>query len=205
MTQIQKFYQKFPLNLESNYRPPNAIKALQIQDDGCPKIWKTIGDEILFCCRVLTLEHLSACVEAFLKTLKEYGQILDKSGKHLDVKGAGWLAAFPAPNVTVHVSGRHGKTAIDPAQYVYITEEFETLADFAPGDFDFLTKLAPKDHPSTLQPRFLSSQSRSSFSRQLQCIQETSCGMLNALCMDIVHKQFIIIKSAKWSAQSAFQ
>jgi hypothetical protein len=83
------------------------------------------------------LKHLSACITAFLGALDDYGKVLDRDGKRLDVKGAGWIAAFPAPNVTVEIL-RSGASRADAADQ--IEEELELRADQAPGDFDFLGK-----------------------------------------------------------------
>lgn len=82
-------------------------------------------------------EHLAACITAFLGALEDYGRILDRDGKRLDVKGAGWVAAFPAPNVTVEIL-RSGAAQADAADQ--IEEELEQRADAAPGALDFLGK-----------------------------------------------------------------
>jgi hypothetical protein len=138
VTKFRHFYREFPNILASRYQ-----RALNGQEDhdgyaaSPPQVWKTIGDEILFCCRVLSCEHLSACITAFLSALDDYGRLLDRDGKRLDVKGAGWIAAFPAPNVTVEIL-RSGAAQADAADQ--IEESLEQRADFAPGDFDFLGK-----------------------------------------------------------------
>ncbi|NJL08655.1 MAG: hypothetical protein HC900_10640 [Methylacidiphilales bacterium] len=93
-----------------------------------------IGDEIIFCCRVLTLEHLACCVSAFLKTLDCYGSYLDSTRTKLDVKGAGWTAAFPAPNITVEISSSSDSASEIP------DESLEIEADNYPNRFDFLGK-----------------------------------------------------------------
>ena len=100
-----------------------------------PRLWKTIGDEIVFCCRVRSLEHLCRCVSAFLQTLFEFGRILDGSGGHLDVKGCGWVASFPTPNVALAVSGRG---TVDMSPDYPCDEEQERACDAKPEDFDFL-------------------------------------------------------------------
>jgi hypothetical protein len=104
--------------------------------DRCPKTWKTIGDEILFCTRLYSLEHLAHSVSSFLRALEDYGAYLDSAGNKLDVKGAGWVAAFPAPNVTVEVLGGSSDRPLNEL----FDEDFELLADQNPTDFDFLGK-----------------------------------------------------------------
>jgi hypothetical protein len=77
------------------------------------------------------------CVSAFLKALGEYGTYLESVGKHLDVKGTGWIAPFPAPNVTVKIRAQASSENPDTEQ---LDEAFEALADDEPGNFDFLGK-----------------------------------------------------------------
>ncbi|WP_156918433.1 hypothetical protein [Bradyrhizobium sp. Cp5.3] len=136
VTKFRHFYREFPIFIDSRY-----ARALRSSDDyecyatNGPQVWKTIGDEILFCCRVQSYEHLSACIVAFLGALDDYGKILDQDGKHMDVKGAGWIAAFPAPNVTVEIAGKDPEQTSSSDQ---IDEEFELQADSSPNNFDFL-------------------------------------------------------------------
>jgi hypothetical protein len=128
--EINKFYQEFPATLRKRYsqhtdRPEHVVHA-----ETFPSVWKTIGDEIVFCCRVNSAEHLVCLVLAFTEALDDYGRILEVRCKNLDVKGTAWLAAFPAPNVTVNV--RSGPLADLP------DEAMEIEADKAPQQFDFL-------------------------------------------------------------------
>jgi hypothetical protein len=137
VTQIRHFYREFPVFLSSRFN--KAISSLDndvTYKDALPKTWKTIGDEILFCTRLHSLEHLAHCVASFLRALEDYGAYLDSNGKHLDVKGAGWIAAFPAPNVTVEVLGGSSEK---PLKELF-DEEFEVLADQRPAEYDFLGK-----------------------------------------------------------------
>ena len=138
VTKFRHFYREFPVILASRFQ--RALNAREDHDgyaEHPPQVWKTIGDEILFCCRVHSCEHLSVCIIAFLGALEDYGRLLDRDGKGLDVKGAGWIAAFPAPNVTVEIL-RSGSAQADAADQ--IEEALEERADSSPGDFDFLGK-----------------------------------------------------------------
>lgn len=138
VTKFRHFYREFPNILGSRYlRALSAQEGHEAYSEGAPQVWKTIGDEIIFCCRVQSYEHLSACITAFLGALDDYGRLLDRDGKHLDVKGAGWIAAFPAPNVTVQVL----RSAMEQAGAAdQIEEDTEQKADGSPSDFDFLGK-----------------------------------------------------------------
>jgi hypothetical protein len=138
VTKFRHFYREFPNILASRYL--RALSAQEGHDDyseHVPQVWKTIGDEILFCCRIHSYEHLAASTTAFLGALDDYGRLLDRDGKRLDVKGAGWVAAFPAPNVTVQVL----RSAVEQAGAAdQIEEAIELQADGSPSDFDFLGK-----------------------------------------------------------------
>lgn len=82
--QIRHFYRDFPDKVIRNYKKLEKPEGLH-EDSGAPKIWKTIGDEIVFCCRLTSLDHLSVCVRSFIQSLEEYGRYLDSVGKILDL------------------------------------------------------------------------------------------------------------------------
>jgi hypothetical protein len=72
-------------------------------------------------------------MHAFLRALNAYGRQLDANGKYMDVKGAGWLAPFPFPNITV--TATHSSTTADES-----LDELERKADETPSSYDFLGK-----------------------------------------------------------------
>ena len=127
---FREFYRQFPEFFDAAYRETTCGSI----PDSRPKLWKIIGDEILFCCRVLSLEHLSCCVGAFITALEKYGATLGDIG--LDVKGAGWVADFPAKNITLSIND--GSIAFNLADEDLPTETFERRADSSPHGFDFL-------------------------------------------------------------------
>jgi hypothetical protein len=133
VTSIRHFYREFPLLMRQHFRT-RTVDQVDSQTLGpCPVVWKSIGDELLFCTRLNSHEHLACCVDAFLHALNEYGKKLDSDGKQMDVKGAGWVAAFPAPNVTV--------TSVElPSNVDYLAEDLENKADLEPSSYDFLGK-----------------------------------------------------------------
>lgn len=135
VNETRKFYREFPDILASTFRSIVDPRIAKDQLKFAPRLWKTVGDEIIFCCKLTDVGHLAQCVNAFLKSLDTYGRILEPI-RALDVKGTGWVAAFPSPNITVEVAGRtRGAASLD-----YIDEKFENQADTSPGDFDFLGK-----------------------------------------------------------------
>lgn len=97
-----------------------------------PKLWKTVGDEIIFVNRVETCVQVIAYVHAFTQAMAEYSKQLKDSNetKSLDVKGNGWLASFPYPNQTISVRSDN-----EPE---IITENMEQEADENPHRFEFL-------------------------------------------------------------------
>ncbi|HML29935.1 MAG TPA: hypothetical protein PKE16_14100, partial [Hyphomicrobium sp.] len=61
-----------------------------------------------------------------------YGKTLEQNEINLDVKGSGWLAAFPTPSTTVKIISE------DPSDSNIPEEEFELRADRDPISHDFL-------------------------------------------------------------------
>ncbi|MGY4605758.1 hypothetical protein ACVW16_004170 [Bradyrhizobium sp. USDA 4474] len=128
--ETRKFYADFPLLLRGRYN--HVTHGDEDIQSNWPRLWKTIGDEIVFCVRVLSRNHLACIVQAFTEALREYGHRLEERGKHLDVKGTAWLASFPAPNVTVPIERVEA--------FDIPSEEMELVADETPHRFDFLGK-----------------------------------------------------------------
>ena len=130
--QFRTFYKDFPLEVRKAY--DLVVKALdgELLHEAArrPLVWKTIGDEIIFCSRVRSIDHVAASVSAFLKALEQYSKRLEADKMPLRLKGAGWLAAFPAPNISIAVAAQDM-----PSEN---TEEFELAADDGPNNFDFL-------------------------------------------------------------------
>lgn len=136
---FQKFYGEFPSMFARNYAEAcGVIPDIGPAEAEClPKVWKTIGDEILFVNRVDSITHLGAYVSSFAETLKDFGgDIYDIH--QLNTKGNGWIAAFPSPNCSISLS----KGADDPlsGSNEILTEDFERQVDEAPHKFDFLGK-----------------------------------------------------------------
>ncbi len=139
---FQMFYTDFPKILGKNYGAVcdkcDNLDPYEIEN-GIPKLWKTVGDEILFSCRIFSLCHLAATFNAFIETLVEFGANA-KDG--LNTKGNAWVASFPTPNVsiraikTVEVSSKDALTGNDDLP----TEKNELEIDKDPSHFDFLGK-----------------------------------------------------------------
>lgn len=142
---FKSFYQQFPSMLIKNYRniatPDRHISADE-NKDGHPKLWKTVGDEILFCCTLTSLCQLGACIDAFVETLVEYGSIAKQNG--LNTKGNGWVASFPTPNCSIQpIKSPSLQDGDEPMASHYKslpTEEDEASVDLDPSLYDFLGK-----------------------------------------------------------------
>jgi hypothetical protein len=137
---FQKFYEQFPKMFRKNYRE-FCSDAPEIDTNEkliTPKVWKTIGDEIIFVNRVHSVAHLAAYVISFRKTLITFGDEVNGTYK-LNTKGNGWIAAFPTPNRSIRL-------ALDAKEESYssnddiLTEADEVSVDDTPSQFDFLGK-----------------------------------------------------------------
>ncbi len=102
----------------------NQCKEFQ---SATPKLWKTIGDELIFVNRVDSCAQIITLVSAFRDAMDSYSTKIKDLG--LDLKGNGWLASFPYPNQTVMVHFE---------QPEIITEAIEKQADETPHTFEFL-------------------------------------------------------------------
>ena len=138
---FQKFYGEFPTLFARKYEETcNAIPDIgKHEKSNYPKVWKTIGDEIIFVNRVDTITHLGAFVSSFANTLKEFGGFMFDSHQ-LNTKGNGWIAAFPSPNCSIRLA--RGVDDPDPmsGKSDHFTEDVEKTVDNEPHKFDFLGK-----------------------------------------------------------------
>jgi len=136
IVEIGNFYQEFPTSLRRFFdRQAEAANLATSGLEAFPTTWKRVGDEIIFCCRVHSRDHLVCIVNAFIQALADYGKILEACGGHLDVKGTAWLAAFPSPNITVPMGDDDQNS---PS--IFPDEKVEGRADTTPHEFDFLGK-----------------------------------------------------------------
>lgn len=142
---FKSFYQQFPLMLIKNYKSI-AKSGRHLSGDeknmGHPKLWKTVGDEILFCCNLTSLCQLGACIDAFIKTLVEYGNIAKQD--ELNTKGNAWVASFPTPNCSIQpikspTLQEDGEQSISGDKSLP-SENEELSVDKDPSLYDFLGK-----------------------------------------------------------------
>lgn len=132
VTTFETFYRDFPAKFRTNYA---SIKNPQSGDDGCPQLWKAVGDELIFCGRVNNRKSIITALMAFIHTLHDYRKLLSEEKIPLNLKGAGWLAAFPEPNRAVQLRS----TGTNPS-FLTASEALEAQADEQPFEYDFLGK-----------------------------------------------------------------
>jgi len=131
---FEEFYRVFPETLEESYQSAAKESRQLVREEiikGCPQFWKRVGDEILFCCRVYSLCHLGLCMDAFIRTIQEYGKKAEVN--NLSVKGNAWVGSFPVPNVVFRLENEA------EADYL-LDERAEQEVDAKPYLFDFLGK-----------------------------------------------------------------
>ncbi|WP_436004420.1 hypothetical protein, partial [Rhizobium sp. LjRoot30] len=135
---FKQFYLQFPKLVQNYYSDSVSCRKDGLTIETAPKLWKLVGDEIVFCCRLHSLQHLSCCVNAFLDAMAYYGQTLeeDASTAALDIKGAGWVACSPPHTVTLRIDG--GDIRSTELNVDFVTEGFELEADNSPAKFDFI-------------------------------------------------------------------
>jgi len=104
--------------------------------DRPPLLWKTVGDEVIFVNTVDSCFEVFVLILAFSRALSEYGEELrtDQERNGLSIKGNGWIASFPYPNISILVPGSNGGKGND----LQATEALERKADSNPSQHEFL-------------------------------------------------------------------
>jgi hypothetical protein len=134
VTVFEQFYTNFPDRFEATF---SRHRTGNMGSDTCPKLWKAVGDELVFCGRVTTKLAIATALKAFIHTLHDYRKLLSDNHYDLNLKGAGFLAAFPEPNRAVKLR-RESETW--GAEMLSASEALEAAADEKPFDYDFLGK-----------------------------------------------------------------
>lgn len=132
VTVFETFYRDFPAKFRSQYQETQTSRS---GSDECPALWKAVGDELVFCGRVNNRTSVMKALMAFIDTLHSYRKLLADEKIPLNVKGAGWLAAFPEPNRAVQLRSLNGNV-----NFLTASEALEAAADNQPFEYDFLGK-----------------------------------------------------------------
>jgi hypothetical protein len=130
------FYEDFPRLVREKFESSQNTQVDDAERVNFPRRWKTIGDELILCCKVVNTNHLAYVVETFIDVLKSYALHIAKKNSKLSVKGNAWLAACPAPNIGFALDPAASRSGDD----LDTTDEIEGQIDLSPHQFDFLGK-----------------------------------------------------------------
>lgn len=86
------FYQEFP-EITRKYVPPE-VNA---------RVWKAAGDELIFIADVTSEAQVHDVVQAWLTCLTDFQESLDLVAPKMAVKGAAFMATFPAPDREIEI------------------------------------------------------------------------------------------------------
>lgn len=93
---LYRFFSEFPIQLASRYD----------SNEESPRLWKTLGDEIVFVIEITDHRQVSNHLCKFRDAISSYREVVKEADKKLDLKGAAWLAGFPVGNTMLTL--RHG-------------------------------------------------------------------------------------------------
>lgn len=91
-----EFYRLFPALFRDKLAGQRDAQALT------PRLWKPVGDELLFVCDVAHEKHVHALVSAWLEAMESYEQEL--TDERLSTKGSAFIATFPFPDREVRIA-----------------------------------------------------------------------------------------------------
>lgn len=98
------FFKDFPALLSTPYKGGRIAS---------PRLWKTLGDEIVFSAPLHRREEADMHLRHFRDALRSYREEVRMAGEFLDLKGTAWVAGFPVGNSVVHLPDGHDGEAID--------------------------------------------------------------------------------------------
>lgn len=90
-TSIRRFYEEFPEQLKQQINSTKAEFGTPDIED-C-KIWKLIGDEILFSVKINKKDEVPCIIKAFEKTIDEWYS--NDEHKTIHLKGCAWIGQIP--------------------------------------------------------------------------------------------------------------
>lgn len=93
---LYRFFSEFPIQFANRYQ----------SGEDSPRLWKTLGDEIVFVIEITDHRQVSNHLCRFRDAISSYREVVKEADKKLDLKGAAWLAGFPVGNTMLTL--RHG-------------------------------------------------------------------------------------------------
>ncbi|MBF0426957.1 MAG: hypothetical protein HQL66_14180 [Magnetococcales bacterium] len=100
----EEFYNDFPTLFARLLG--EAIKVVKFVDKELPdrlRLWKILGDELIFVVRITSAADADAVLLAFHRALKDYQANIKKKHATLALKGTAWTAGFPIRNCRVEL------------------------------------------------------------------------------------------------------
>lgn len=112
---FREFYQDLPARFEKAYA---HLPSAWLAPGDRIRLWKTLGDEMLFEVEILRFQETLYHVWAFKRAISTFNR--EWADKPLRLKGAAWLAGFPVTNVQVTITlpescGGHRDDFIGPS------------------------------------------------------------------------------------------
>ncbi|WP_130472232.1 hypothetical protein [Candidatus Magnetaquicoccus inordinatus] len=95
-----EFFSDFPIQFEIAIREARIKVARNISDDlqDQIKLWKMLGDELIFVTNIKKVNDAVTTLLAFHKTIIKYQKLLQEKHNILSLKGTAWTAGFPIRN-----------------------------------------------------------------------------------------------------------
>jgi hypothetical protein len=111
---FNRFFEDLPYAFRKRYQNSGAPAVLT-----APRLWKTLGDEVVFETVLGSRAEAATHLEHFRETLIDYRTFLKEADGNLDIKGTAWLSGFPVGNSVVYltdpVSGDKWEDYIGPS------------------------------------------------------------------------------------------
>jgi hypothetical protein len=95
---LLNFYRDFDQIIHAQYR---AFRQRSNAHVSPPEFWKSNGDELLYCCDLVSRAQAVDTIHIWLAALSAYRCDLATLSEDLEIKSTAWIALFPAPNSEV--------------------------------------------------------------------------------------------------------
>lgn len=99
---FNRFYEDLPRSFNRRYQPPHEVDGLKV-----PRLWKTLGDEIVFETELAKRAEAEMHLTRFCETVEQYRAVLVDADPSLSLKGTAWVAGFPVGNSMVKLTDAH--------------------------------------------------------------------------------------------------
>lgn len=130
---IQGFYVEAAQTLADEWnRAHDSWPNQEVCFGTAPRLWKTIGDEVLFEKVVTDYRQVSSTLSCWARALERLRTFLKEKDARLDVKSTAWLAGFPVVNKEVVLDPGVGGPSLTSQSY--FTESGLILNRFYEGE-----------------------------------------------------------------------